>query len=234
MNVMVMSTIGERASTMGNHRIVYSLMTIAFSFLYRFPVAGFATRRQFQCQRRHITSITQLPLSSDGTRKQLQFCHYHGRRRHITSSINQLNLSSDTKSISSPSPTKKKWEFVATDDSGSLIKNILVCGDGDLSYTANVAKELSNIDEDIKLFATVLEDEETHNKVYQYSKSNTDIIKSRGQTVLFGIDATSLGTYLDNESIQFDRIQESPVFFICLFSQAVCTNSSYYCLSSSS
>jgi len=189
---------------MGNHRIVYSLMTIAFSFLLRFPVAGFATRRQFQCQRRHITSITQLPLSS-GSWKQLQFCHYHGRRRHITSSITQLNLSSDTKSISSP--TKNKWEFVATDDSGSLIKNILVCGDGDLSYTANVAKELSDVDEGIKLFATVLEDEETHNKVYQYSKANTDIIKSHGQEVLFGIDATSLGTYFDNESIQFDRIQ---------------------------
>jgi len=167
---------------MGNQTIIYSLMIMAYYSLCRFPVAGFATRRQF--------------------------CHYHGRRRHITSSITQLNLSSDTKSISSP--TKNKWEFVATDDSGSLIKNILVCGDGDLSYTANVAKELSDVDEGIKLFATVLEDEETHNKVYQYSKANTDIIKSHGQEVMFGIDATSLGTYFDNESIQFDRIQESP------------------------
>jgi len=190
---------------MGNHTIVYSLMMIAYYFLYRFPVTGFATRRQFQCQRRHITSITQLLLSS-GSWKQLQFCHYHGRRRHITSSITQLNLSSDTNSISSP--TKNKWEFVATDDSGSFIKNILVCGDGDLSYTANVAKELSDVNEGIKLFATVLEDEETHNKVYQYSKANTDIIN--GQEVMFGVDATCLGTYFDNESIQFDRIQESP------------------------
>ena len=76
-------------------------MTMSFYFLYRFPVTGFATRRQFQCQRRHITSITP-----------------------------QLSLSSDA----NISPTKKKkWEFVATDNSGSLIKNILVCGDGDLS-----------------------------------------------------------------------------------------------------
>ena len=159
-------------------------MTIPLYFLYRFPVAGFATRRQFfQCQRQHINR---------------------------SSSLTQLNLSSDTATKSILSPTKKKWEFVATDNSGSLIKNILVCGDGDLSYTANVAKELSDFDEGIKLFATVLEDEETHNKVYQYSKSNTDIIKSHGQEVMFGIDATSLGTYFDNESIQFDRIQESP------------------------
>ena len=62
----------------------------------------------------------------------------------------------------------------------------------------NFAKELNDVDEGIKLFATVLEDEDTHNKVYQYSKSNTDIIKSQ-QEVMFGIDATSLDTYFDNE-----------------------------------
>ena len=43
-----------------------------------------------------------------------------------------------------------------------MIQNILVCGDGDLSFSADIAAELDSLG--IQLFATVLEDEETHNK----------------------------------------------------------------------
>lgn len=38
--------------------------------------------------------------------------------------------------------------------------HVLVCGDGDLSYSASIAKELA--DKDIRLTATVLESESEH------------------------------------------------------------------------
>lgn len=56
-----------------------------------------------------------------------------------------------------------KWSFLPRkQDDSKLIRNILVCGDGDLSFSADVAEELENLN--IKLFATVLEDEMTHNE----------------------------------------------------------------------
>jgi hypothetical protein len=42
------------------------------------------------------------------------------------------------------------------------IRNILVCGDGDLSYSAGIASELES--RDVRLVATVLEDEDVHNR----------------------------------------------------------------------
>ena len=46
-------------------------------------------------------------------------------------------------------------------------------------------------------------------KVYQYSKSNTEIISASGQAVMFGVDATTLSTYFGNTNgnTTFDRIQ---------------------------
>lgn len=51
-------------------------------------------------------------------------------------------------------------------------------------------------------------------KVYQYSKSNTDIIDSAGHKTMFGVDATTLSTYFggmddndEQEVVTFDRIQ---------------------------
>jgi hypothetical protein len=44
----------------------------------------------------------------------------------------------------------------------NFIKNILVCGDGDLSFCAEIAQELKSLD--IELFPTVLEEEAIHNK----------------------------------------------------------------------
>lgn len=56
-----------------------------------------------------------------------------------------------------------KLKFLARNqDRSKPIRNILVCGDGDLSFSAGIAAELEILD--IKLFATVLEDENTHNK----------------------------------------------------------------------
>eukprot|EP00956_Cyclotella_meneghiniana_P023456 scaffold45691_cov74-Cyclotella_meneghiniana.AAC.5 len=90
-----------------------------------------------------------------------------------------------------------------------MIQNILVCGDGDLSFSADIAAELDSLG--IQLFATVLEDEETHNKVYEFSASNTNKIKSFGHKAMFGVDATQLSAYFGNKSLDypllFDRIQ---------------------------
>lgn len=111
------------------------------------------------------------------------------------------------------------WEFISSsttnNDNYSLgsrrrIRNILVCGDGDLSYSATIAPNLDNI----QLVATVLETEEIHNGVYEHSKLNTDIITSTSSTslyghhhkVLFDIDATNLTTHFQEDE-KFDRIQ---------------------------
>ena len=42
-------------------------------------------------------------------------------------------------------------------------------------------------------------------EVYQFSRSNADKISASGQTVMFGIDATTLTTYFP--ATRFDRIQ---------------------------
>ena len=113
---------------------------------------------------------------------------------------------------------RRSWEYQSSstiiDDGHSgprrRIRNILVCGDGDLSYSATIAPEL----DDVQLVATVLETEEIHNKVYEHSKLNTDIITSSSSStslyghrhkVLFGIDATNLTTHFQDE--KFDRVQ---------------------------
>ena len=112
---------------------------------------------------------------------------------------------------------RRSWEYQSSstiiDDGHSgprrRIRNILVCGDGDLSYSATIAPEL----DDVQLVATVLETEEIHNKVYEHSKLNTNIITSSSTTslrghrhkVLFGIDATNLTTHFQDE--KFDRVQ---------------------------
>ncbi len=88
------------------------------------------------------------------------------------------------------------------------IRNILVCGDGDLSHCASMSRELYDdhgCDDDDeyttppsrrpRLIATVLEDMDDHVGTYRDSRSNADIIASYGQYVMYGIDATMLSTY---------------------------------------
>jgi len=54
--------------------------------------------------------------------------------------------------------------------------NWLVVGDGDLSYSASIAGDLAR--NNIRLFATVLEEEEVHDSVYQRSAQNKAAILS--------------------------------------------------------
>jgi len=102
-------------------------------------------------------------------------------------------------------------DFVSTFESSASwflrhekISNILVCGDGDLSYSASIATHCSNLG--ISLTASVLEDEATHNRVYVDSLQNSASIRksSPQHSVLFGIDATQLPMHFPNEV--FDRI----------------------------
>jgi hypothetical protein len=70
-------------------------------------------------------------------------------------------------------------------------KTWLVVGDGDLSYSACIAKDLE--DANTRLVATVLEEEDVHNRVYDGSKRHAETISSHpSHSVRFGIDATKL------------------------------------------
>jgi hypothetical protein len=70
-------------------------------------------------------------------------------------------------------------------------KTWLVVGDGDLSYSACIAKDLE--DANTRLVATVLEEEDIHNRVYDGSKRHAETISSHpSHSVRFGIDATNL------------------------------------------
>ena len=54
--------------------------------------------------------------------------------------------------------------------------NWLVVGDGDLSYSSSIASDLAN--KNYTLFATVLEEEIDHNRIYKRSQKNTANIRS--------------------------------------------------------
>ena len=54
--------------------------------------------------------------------------------------------------------------------------NWLVVGDGDLSYSATIAEDLAK--KNVRLFATVLEDESAHDTVYKRSSQNKAAILS--------------------------------------------------------
>eukprot|EP00551_Chaetoceros_affinis_P012279 CAMPEP_0203668772 /NCGR_PEP_ID=MMETSP0090-20130426/5322_1 /ASSEMBLY_ACC=CAM_ASM_001088 /TAXON_ID=426623 /ORGANISM="Chaetoceros affinis, Strain CCMP159" /LENGTH=460 /DNA_ID=CAMNT_0050533301 /DNA_START=59 /DNA_END=1441 /DNA_ORIENTATION=- len=104
-------------------------------------------------------------------------------------------------------------------DKSDTIKNLLVCGDGDLSFSADNAQSLNEAN--VNLIATVLEEQSVHEEVYQRSKANADMIQSYpGHQVKYGIDATKLETifsFSDNTDTDtvtakgfesgFDRIQ---------------------------
>mmetsp|Transcript_3040 Transcript_3040/g.3528 ORF Transcript_3040/g.3528 Transcript_3040/m.3528 type:complete len:449 (+) Transcript_3040:72-1418(+) len=107
-------------------------------------------------------------------------------------------------------------------------KEILICGDGDLSFGASMAKGLlikngsgtgtstsisaatssHGSDDDVQLIVSVLESENEHNRVYRNSKKNIEIIRSCGHEVIFDLDATKLHRYFnDTQMVSFDRIQ---------------------------
>ena len=123
--------------------------------------------------------------------------------RSTATTIISSSLSSTIPSSSVPAKENDDsiWKFV---DSNEKIKNMLVCGDGDLSFSASIAQTVHN--EDICLTATVLEDQEAHGKIYQRSISNAEQISNfENHKVEFSIDATKLEETFPGQT--FDRIQ---------------------------
>jgi tRNA G46 methylase TrmB len=104
-----------------------------------------------------------------------------------------------------------QYEYWKNQHSQKTISNILVCGDGDLSYSANIAQSLH--EKNINLIATVLEEQNVHCEIYQHSTTNHQKIKSyknnnnnkNNHEVKYGIDATKLEENFPNTT--FDRIQ---------------------------
>jgi hypothetical protein len=89
------------------------------------------------------------------------------------------------------------------DDGDDGKETWLVVGDGDLSYSAWAAQ---NLQDSVRLFASVLEDEETHQQVYRNSVRHADSIQASGQhSVLFDVDATQLPSRFPL-GVFFDRI----------------------------
>jgi hypothetical protein len=100
---------------------------------------------------------------------------------------------------SSPLRQESSVSLQLGDDDGK--ETWLVVGDGDLSYSAWAAQDLQD---NVRLFASVLEDEETHQQVYRNSVSHTDSIQTNGHSVMFDVDATQLPSRFPAEF--FDRI----------------------------
>lgn len=114
---------------------------------------------------------------------------YRGSRRvcpRILNSRNSRPLSVTTSNVDT-TESSQSW---------------LVVGDGDLSYCSTIAQDLAG--SNIKLLATVLENEDVHNKVYQRSIENTRTICKFG-TVQFGVDATKLEDLYQDK--RFDCIE---------------------------
>lgn len=116
------------------------------------------------CQPRWATTVATHRLFYGNGRRRVTICN------HSTAAAIEDILEPDTTKIAS------RWKFIPQDDetiendaaavepretNDNLIRNILVCGDGDLSFSAEIASELDELG--IQLYATVLEDEETHN-----------------------------------------------------------------------
>ena len=68
--------------------------------------------------------------------------------------------------------------------------NILVCGDGDLSYAAAIAPTFDPAE--VRLLATVLESQVHHESTYEKSVSNAREIIAAGHEVQYEVDATRL------------------------------------------
>ena len=133
-----------------------------------------------------LTSFTDCNSLTNNWRSVAQYyhhasnrCHHHHRHTVINRRFKQYSTSKVTSLYNSKildeinhTDIAKKWRFAladkedhhhgsSEDDNAEMISNILVCGDGDLSFSAEIASELDALG--IDLYASVLEDESTHN-----------------------------------------------------------------------
>ena len=147
-------------------------------------------------------------------------CRDSSRRRACFSAgvasaaeLDPSSYESDTSSAYERASAADRWSPIQNDElddddpsKKATIRNLLVVGDGDLSFSASVSPELASLGVD--LLASVLEDEETHGSVYADSARNAAAIRSQGHRAVFGVDATKL-IELDfgKKNERFDRIQ---------------------------
>ena len=135
---------------------------IAISYVY-FLFSGLSCR-QYTCSSFSLTYSKSAHHSSSSFSQNRHIHHVH--QRYTTKSLSSSKLLDDTNC--NQIDASKKWSFALSNnaeepkDSDDTIRRILVCGDGDLSYSAEIASELDALG--IELYATVLEDEATHNK----------------------------------------------------------------------
>jgi hypothetical protein len=105
---------------------------------------------------------------------------------------------------SRPLSTPGRDFIVDTAEQQNGCSSWLVVGDGDLSYSAELARTLSNNSTtNIRLIASVLEREETHQTVYRNSLVNSEAILAHGfASIRYQIDATKLETYFPPHSLR--------------------------------
>lgn len=120
--------------------------------------------------------------------------------------------------ISSHNSNCHRWKYSLCSSGDNVdrvqgIETILICGDGDLSFSASKSNALTALtsstrtamEKQYQLVATVLEDRDTHQSIYQGSLDNERIIVTNGNQVIYGVDATQLQNYFPNT--YFHRIQ---------------------------
>ena len=135
---------------------------IAISYVY-FLFSGLSSCRHYTCSSFSFTYSKSAHHSSSSFSQNRHI--HHGHQRYTTKSLPSSKLLDDTNC--NQIDASKKWSFALANnaeepkDSDDTIRRILVCGDGDLSYSAEIASELDALG--IELYATVLEDEATHN-----------------------------------------------------------------------
>ncbi len=144
-----------------------------------------------------------------GNRIALGYTSLSGRRRFslvIAEGKGSQTWNSLASSIQSHQMSEGENDIsLDSSDNHNRFKNWLVVGDGDLSYSKMISEQLAGTSE-TRLVATVLEEEEVHNQVYERSKDNSKTILSHApHEVKFGVDATNLLSFFPHT--KFDTIE---------------------------
>ncbi len=157
---LLMVTVNGETNTM---MVVHSSRPRARAISYVYLLVNGLSSRQYTCSSFSLTYANVGKFSRHINTKQ-------AHQRYSTKPLSSSKLLEDTNL--NQIDASKKWNFVLADkieehkdetpdENDAAIRNILVCGDGDLSFSAEIAPELDTLG--IELYATVLEDESTHN-----------------------------------------------------------------------
>lgn len=153
---------------------------------------------RFSCLLGTILAISSILGLEECGAASFSFLHHHHPLLRDKATELKSELLSRQPRVGSEDQTRN--DLLCSENSGRKIW--LVVGDGDLSYSAYLARSLPA---DTSLIATVLEDQASHLQIYKNSLQNSESIQSaHGQKVQFGVDATCLESKYPKES--FHRI----------------------------